>query len=82
MQIFRVISSSFFYYYFSFINSFIFSINLFPKNFAWLLVDGGGTCGLVLICLKGDGWMGIERCLKYKSDEFDDLWLKSANADI
>jgi len=38
--------------------------------------------GLVLICLKGDGWVGIERCLKYESDEFDDLWLKSVNADI
>ena len=40
--------------------------------------------GLVLICLifKGDGWVGIERCLRYESDEFDDLWLKSVNADI
>jgi len=31
-----------FFNYFSLINSFIFSTNLFPKNVAWLLLYGGG----------------------------------------
>jgi len=53
-----VISFSFFTLFFPYINSFIFSINLFPKVFAWLLIYGGGTCGasINLFRKRMGGW--------------------------